>query len=540
MKENLKYLLVLIVMMTGLFATAQQCNYAGTTDGYDQDNYHFIVDMSCVPAGNNIDNVVINNFVDHYSSPGGSTGWCGNWWNFDIVINGNVEAAGQCGGDIMAFDYSQFAPITSLEFVIHDLDNWYDHVYVDIDADMFYSTSGGGGAGNFNCTLDCPGDMVVYLDPGDCCWAAQYNARTEGDCATNYDTILVQPVPQNGFVNTFDPTNYPEWDPSTTAFGTVAQGPFLLNGPGSVVTGAAAGYTTWSAFDMTNLPTELKFYGRTRYDSPGQCANTGGDGALYNYTMINFIAPYTGSITFNWDYHTDNANGPYYDRFGYMTNGNWNPYNAIIDIFGNNDQSGTFTRHMNEGQSITLFIWGLYDGDCSANVNLSNLVYSADPYTDGIVLVDGPAIGDPICDGETQTVKLHLLEGGQAIDSCLFDITVHEYQNPTTTLACNDHVQISVDDNCVGMVLPDMILEGGPYGCYDDYTVQIFSSMPDNVTGAIGDIPNPAPLGNWVVGIYDETGNNCWSTITVLDKIPPTIECACPVGGEFPAGSVAP
>ena len=42
------------------------------------------------------------------------------------------------------------------------------------------------------------------------------------------------------------------------------------------------------------------------------------------------------------------------------------------------------------------------------------------------------------------------------------------------------------------------------------------------------------------MGIFDETGNNCWSEITVLDKIPPTIECVCPEGGEFPAGAVVP
>ncbi len=525
------------LMLVGFFSNAQiTCNTSTgmqATDGGNLSGGTVVpVDLSC--ATDDILDVQISNFIA--DDPIWGINNCDWYYDYEISVNGALVAQNFCQGDIEAFDFSQFAPITSIEIQIFDTDFFTDNPFISFDAEITYQA----GPPSDNCKLDCPGDKIVYLDPGDCCWPAQYNARTEGDCAINYDTILSQPIPTLGFTAEFDPTNYPEWDPSTTAFGTANDAPFLLNGPGSVATGAALGYNTWSAFDMTNLPDELRLYGRTRYDTPGQCANTGGDGALYNYTMVNFVAPFDGTISFDWDYHTDNGL-PYYDQFGYMWGDTWNPFATnISDNFGSVDQNGSYSRSMSTGQSISFYIWGLYDGDCSANVIMSNLVFTADPITDGIVLVDGPAVGDPICDGETQTVKLHLLEHGNVLDSCQFDLTVHQYQNPTTTLACNDNVQISVDDNCVGMVTPDMILEGGPYGCYDNYTVQIFSSMPVNVAGAVGDISNPAPLGTWVVGVYDETGNNCWSTITVLDKIPPTIECACPVGGDFPAGSVAP
>ncbi|HQW02139.1 MAG TPA: HYR domain-containing protein, partial [Saprospiraceae bacterium] len=49
--------------------------------------------------------------------------------------------------------------------------------------------------------------------------------------------------------------------------------------------------------------------------------------------------------------------------------------------------------------------------------------------------------------------------------TCCFDITVSEFPTPTTTLACNDNVQVSVNENCEAFVTTDMILEGGPYGC---------------------------------------------------------------------------
>ncbi|MBK6904356.1 MAG: HYR domain-containing protein [Saprospirales bacterium] len=107
---------------------------------------------------------------------------------------------------------------------------------------------------------------------------------------------------------------------------------------------------------------------------------------------------------------------------------------------------------------------------------------------------------------------------------CNFTITVLEYPNPTSTLACNDNVQISVDEDGCSEVLADQILEGGPYGCYDDYIVEVLNQFG-------------FPTGNQVccnnvgqtktVRVTDpDTGNKCWGSITVEDKLPPVIECA--------------
>ncbi|HEB62653.1 MAG TPA: hypothetical protein ENI82_05830, partial [Bacteroidetes bacterium] len=524
MKKYLKLFTIVMFLLSGIYATAQTCNYVGTVQGRDDDPTVLTVDLSC--ATGDITNVILNSYSIH--SQYGATSYCSyGWYHTEVFVNGNYVGGG-CDDVVMAIDFSQYAPITSLEFVSVDDDNFSDGVQMDVDADIEFSIGGGGGGAAAACNLDCPGDMVVYLDPGDCCWPAQYDARTEGDCNTHYDTILQgTPPPLLGFQAPFDPSGFDEYDPNTQAFPPNFDEEWTINGPAST-------YGP-SMFDLSNLPSSIFM---ECYDDNSACSGNG-DQAYWNYTMVNFIATEEGDLSFDWNYHTEDVDGAYWDDFGYMFNGVWG-LNDIYDPFGADDQTGTFTLHMNAGDNLALYVRTLDFFSCGADVTLSNLVFGAAAVTDGIVLADGPYIGDPICDGETQTVKLYLLESSAIIDSCQFDITVHEYQNPTTTLACNDNVQISVDDQCVGMVTPDMILEGGPYGCYDDYTVQIFSSMPDNVTGAIGDIPNPAPLGNWVVGIYDETGNNCWSTITVLDKIPPTIECACPVGGEFPAGSVAP
>ncbi|TAK30601.1 MAG: T9SS type A sorting domain-containing protein, partial [Saprospiraceae bacterium] len=102
--------------------------------------------------------------------------------------------------------------------------------------------------------------------------------------------------------------------------------------------------------------------------------------------------------------------------------------------------------------------------------------------------------------------------------------TVKEYPNPTLALACNDNVQISLDENCEALIGADMILEGGPYGCYDTrYTVMVLSPVGQN----LGNTVNASFIGTtWTVKVVDnETGNSCWGSIIVEDKLKPTIEC---------------
>lgn len=110
--------------------------------------------------------------------------------------------------------------------------------------------------------------------------------------------------------------------------------------------------------------------------------------------------------------------------------------------------------------------------------------------------------------------------------SCCFDINVIEYPNPTQVLACNDNVQISLDQQCQGAINADDILEGGPYGCYDTrYTVMIITPMGGIISPAV---VNSSYIGNGphTVKVVDNvTGQSCWGSIIVEDKLPPVIEC---------------
>ncbi len=107
--------------------------------------------------------------------------------------------------------------------------------------------------------------------------------------------------------------------------------------------------------------------------------------------------------------------------------------------------------------------------------------------------------------------------------TCCFNVTVNEYPTPTTTLACNDNIQVSVDDNCEAFIETDMILEGGPYGCYNDYIV----SVQGYGSGFGGVFVNSDAVGQTLsVTVTDpETGNTCFGTISVEDKLPPIITC---------------
>ena len=101
---------------------------------------------------------------------------------------------------------------------------------------------------------------------------------------------------------------------------------------------------------------------------------------------------------------------------------------------------------------------------------------------------------------------------------CSFTITINEFPNPTETLTCNDEVVIALDATGVAQIGADMILEGGPYGCYDDYVVSIEGG---------DDLVDCDDIGfEMTVSVTDpETGNYCWGTIIVEDKLAPAFDC---------------
>ncbi|MBK8555017.1 MAG: proprotein convertase P-domain-containing protein [Lewinellaceae bacterium] len=113
------------------------------------------------------------------------------------------------------------------------------------------------------------------------------------------------------------------------------------------------------------------------------------------------------------------------------------------------------------------------------------------------------------------------------VGTCCFNVTVNDYPNPITTLACNDLVQISLDASCSHCIGADEVLEGGPYSCYDNYIVELDKTLPLGNGPWVPGCLSASDLGKtYAVRVTDPaTGNSCWGQVKVEDKLAPIVEC---------------
>ncbi len=89
-------------------------------------------------------------------------------------------------------------------------------------------------------------------------------------------------------------------------------------------------------------------------------------------------------------------------------------------------------------------------------------------------------------------------------------------------IVCNNHINVSLDQNGEAIITPDMLLEGN-YNTYAGFTVVITTSW-----GAyLGDKVDCSHIGLQLTGkvINDCNGNTCWGTLKVEDKKPPKWQC---------------
>jgi hypothetical protein len=141
-----------------------------------------------------------------------------------------------------------------------------------------------------------------------------------------------------------------------------------------------------------------------------------------------------------------------------------------------------------------------------------------------VVQVGGPVNGSELCkDNSPWTVTYQVADTQGNTARCSFTVTMNPFPNPTPALACNDLVNVSVDPNCEATIGADMILEGGPYACFDDYIVELRLN---------GVLLNPANRVDWRhVGrtleatVIGPNGNRCWGNVLVEDKINPNLVC---------------
>lgn len=93
----------------------------------------------------------------------------------------------------------------------------------------------------------------------------------------------------------------------------------------------------------------------------------------------------------------------------------------------------------------------------------------------------------------------------------------------TCPLACNDLVQVSMDDDCIVEITPDMMLEGQGVSSSCNYVVQVLGAngqvLPTSPSITSAHIGQTLTVRVWL-------GNNsCWGSISVEDKLSPVIDC---------------
>lgn len=111
---------------------------------------------------------------------------------------------------------------------------------------------------------------------------------------------------------------------------------------------------------------------------------------------------------------------------------------------------------------------------------------------------------------------------GNISSKCEFSHQVIEYSGTIPAIACNNTIQISLDQDCEIIVTPDMVLEGADQYCLEGYTVNITNQNGTSYGNTLSYINLGQTLTAEVTGPH---GNSCWSTIELEDKAPPPLEC---------------
>ncbi len=134
-----------------------------------------------------------------------------------------------------------------------------------------------------------------------------------------------------------------------------------------------------------------------------------------------------------------------------------------------------------------------------------------------IASTNGTGTGNTVTFNEPGTYVLlwHLFDldnnDGQPDACCTSEVEL----KVANSIACNDQVQVTMDGECMATITLDMILEGENGAC--DYSSQYLMSI-DGVAEDQTEIVIDTP-GEYTVSVVTPTGEQCWGSILVEDKI---------------------
>ena len=347
--------------------------------------------------------------------------------------------------------------------------------------------------------LSCPSDITINLNPGDCCGFHSYNITATDNCpfevpAAPYNGI----APAQGGGSTFDMTTFDIVNTGTQPITITSLDQYYFDNTPNVdwrifnKPGSQAGFATnpgaWTQVggalipvspgngNSVNLPITSSFV-----IQPGETWGVAvgfpppaGFPFLYDFPpVVNPVADANGVLQVNGGATTNLFAGTFLQPRGWIGNINYNVGGGEIPV-----------RQIDNS--------GFTSGDCFE-------------------------IGETVQEWEAEDAQGNT-------STCSWTVTINEFPNATQSLTCNDNVQVSLDSFCMAVIGADDILEGGPYGCYDNrYTVMVLSPLGAN----LGNVVDNSFVGDeWTVKVVDDTtGQSCWGSILVEDKLPPVLEC---------------
>ncbi|MFZ1704581.1 MAG: T9SS type A sorting domain-containing protein [Saprospiraceae bacterium] len=102
-------------------------------------------------------------------------------------------------------------------------------------------------------------------------------------------------------------------------------------------------------------------------------------------------------------------------------------------------------------------------------------------------------------------------------DIAVVDANLSNAQNSGTHLTCNDIVTIKLAENESQKIYPNMVLEGGPYKCWDQYSLEI---SENNVVRPNDFVDNQDVHKDLVIRVtHIGTNNSCWSILKVVSIV---------------------
>ncbi|MEQ1746728.1 MAG: HYR domain-containing protein [Saprospiraceae bacterium] len=162
-------------------------------------------------------------------------------------------------------------------------------------------------------------------------------------------------------------------------------------------------------------------------------------------------------------------------------------------------------------------------GACSAAYSY-NISAQDDCSTPPVVQVQGLASGEKFPVGTTVNIFKATDSAGNTTTAS-FSVTVNQFATPTNSLLCAGTLNVSLGHDCAKVLGANDILLGGPYRCFNSYTVHIDRIPPYNDGPWVPATLSSSDLGKtYGVRVSDPVNNNfCLSNVLVEDKLAPVL-----------------